>query len=142
MPEGYYKRVPYPNRQEHWLDQAAAENQLIICRCQSCKKLVRYIAADLLPILGPAWRASLDPPFPCSCGEREWISVKCETPSVGDYGHLLVRRPAGIKQTQTWKTVRLGDEIKNEVMALPDRSDFIAIMSGKKPRPRGQKGED
>ncbi len=112
MPEPYYKRVPYPNRQEYWLDQAAKDGQLIVCRCVRCRRLVRYLAADLLPLLGPAHRASVDPPFPCGkCGRLDMIAVKCVVPSSGDYGALGVRRPAGVKHTQLWRTVKLGDAV-------------------------------
>ena len=110
MPEGYYKTVPYPNRQELWLDEAASRGQLIVCRCKECRRLVRYLAADLLPLLGPSHRASIDPPFACSkCGRKDHIAVECVYPTPGDYGHLEVRRPAGIKRIQQWRTVKLGE---------------------------------
>jgi hypothetical protein len=52
------------------------------------------------------------PPFPCSrCGTAEYVRVKFHHPSAGDYGHLVVRRPAGIRRTQTWRSVKLGDEV-------------------------------
>lgn len=136
MPEGYYRRVNYPDPREHWLDVAARAGELIVCNCRSCKRTVRYLASDLLPILGPSHRVATEPPFPCRCGEHELISVKCETPSAGDWGHLYVRRPAGIRQTQTWKTVRLGDELQNTVQALPDRTEWL-VPKGQKRKPRG-----
>jgi len=139
MPEGHYKREPYPNRHEHWLDEAAAKGQLIICRCHTCKRVVRYLATDLLAILGPAHRASIDPPFPCRCGEQSHIAVTCEVPSAGDWGSLAIRRPSGIKQTQLWRTVKLGDEVKNIVHMLPDRSDVSDQLLKRPPRQRGAK---
>ena len=137
VPEGYYKREPYPNRNEHWLDEAAAKGQLIICGCYTCKRVVRYLATDLLAILGPAHRASIDPPFPCRCGERSHIDVKCEVPNAGDWGSLPIRRPSGIKQTQLWRTVKLGDDVQNILQMLPDRSDFGDSLTR---RPQKQRG--
>jgi hypothetical protein len=93
MPEGYLSSVRYPDRREHWLDRAAANGELVVCRCQTCRRFVRYLAADLLPILGPAHRVMVDPPFPCRCGERSLITIKCMTPVGADYGLLDIRRP-------------------------------------------------
>jgi len=121
MPEGYYRPVAWPNRAELWLDQAAAEERLIICRCRTCKRLVRYLASDLLPLLGPDHRVMLTPPYPCRCGEREHISIKIESPSAGDWGSIEVRRPAGIRRTQLWKTVKLGDVVMNTGFGAPVR---------------------
>jgi len=114
MPEQYFRDVRYPDRRQFWLDAAAKQGRLIICRCTRCQRIVRNLAADLLPILGPAHRATADPPFPCGkCGQTDRIKVSCELPNDGDYGALDVRRPAGIKRTQLWRTVKLGDEVKN-----------------------------
>lgn len=48
-------------------------------------------------------------------------------PELGDYGHLTVRRPAGVVRVQKWKTVRLGGEgrsgLKNHASSLdPSRA--------------------
>jgi len=83
------------------------------------------LAADLLRVRGPGHRAATDPPFHCRCGERDRISIKCEVPSAGDWWQLTVRRPAGIRQTQTWQTVKLGDDIKNTVRELSDQSQWF-----------------
>ncbi len=133
MPESINKRESYPSPHDYWLDKAAAENQLIVCRCRTCGRLVRYLAADLLPILGPAHRVREDAPFPCRCGERYYFEVRLMVPSPGDYGHLTVRRPAGIRQTQTWRTVKLGDELRNELHPLPDRTAWF-VPAGIRPR--------
>jgi hypothetical protein len=138
MPEILYKQVPYPNRQERWLDEAAAKGQLIVCRCRRCRRLVRYLAADLLPILGPMHRAEIDAPFACAgCGKRDAIIVKLDTPSAGDVGSLEVRRPSGIKQIQMWRTVKLGDEVRNTLHVLPDLSDPSVALRSKNPPQRG-----
>jgi len=126
-----------------WLDAAAEQGQLITCNCRGCRRVVRYLAADLLPILGPGHRIMLDPPFPCGkCGHADAIEIKLSVPVAGDYGHLDVRRPAGIRQTQTWRTVKLGDDVANRVMALPDRSSWFDTMRRRKdhlpPKLRGE----
>jgi len=120
MPEGYYRPVDYPNRAELWLDQAAEEGHLVICQCRTCKRVVRYLASDLLPLLGPDHRVMLVPPFPCRCGEREHIAIKVEIPAAGDWGSVDVRRPSGIRRTQMWRTVKLGDEVVNAGFGAPD----------------------
>jgi len=123
LPEGYYREVPYPDRRELWLGQAAKDGRLIVCRCTRCQRTLRYLAADLLPILGPAHRASVDPPFPCGkCGQGDRIKISCIISSAGDYGALDVRRPAGIAQTQLWRTVELGDDVSNALRSLKDWS--------------------
>jgi len=114
MPEQYFRDPRYPDRREFWLDAAAKQGRLIICRCARCRRLVRYLAVDLSPLLGPAHRASVDPPFPCGkCGRTDSIRVTCELPNAGDSDSLDVRRPAGIRRTQLWRTVKLGDEVGN-----------------------------
>lgn len=121
MPEGYYRPVAYPNRAELWLDRAAADGQLVICQCKVCKRVVRYLASDLLPLLGPDHRVMLAPPYPCRCGEAHRIAIKVEVPSAGDWGSVEVRRPAGIRRTQLWRTVKLGDDVENVGFGAPDQ---------------------
>jgi hypothetical protein len=68
-------------------------------------------------------------------GKRDAIMVKLETQRAGDFGSLEVRRPSGIKQIQMWRTVTLGDEVKNTLFALPDRSDpMVTLLSRKGPQ--------
>jgi hypothetical protein len=109
MPEEYRKHRPYPG-QYYRLKDAADANQLIVVRCATCRRMVRYLATDLITLLDPLTPAD-QLPYPCSqCGSAAWVSVKVHTPSLGDYGHLVVRRPGPVKRIQTWRTVRLGDE--------------------------------
>jgi hypothetical protein len=143
MPEGYYRETIYPNRSELWLDAAAEEGMVITCNCKRCRRVVRYLAADLLPIMGADHRVMLDPPFLCGkCGQSDAIAIKVEVPAVGDYGHLEVRRPAGIKQRQVWRTVKLGDPVDNKLEPLPDLSDFNESFrrrrAGLPPKQRGE----
>lgn len=110
MPEAYIPERPYPGKgKPYTVAEAAAHNQLIICRCNRCKRLVRYLAADLVVVKGANWDA-IRAPFGCSkCGSDEWIRVDIHTPAPGDYGHLVIRRPSHVVTTQMWKSVTLGD---------------------------------
>lgn len=109
MPSPYRGERPYPG-QEYTLRHAAEAHQLVECRCTLCRRLVRYLAADLVTILHPD-RDALEPPFTCSgCGKTEYIHVKLTSAASGDYGHLLVRRPGPVRLIRTWRWVKLGDE--------------------------------
>jgi hypothetical protein len=111
----------YPSKSEYWLETAARDNQLVTCKCMRCRRVVRYLATDLLPILGPDHRVMIDAPFPCRCGEVDRIAIKVALPGAGDWGSLDVRRPAGIRRTQLWKTVKLGEVIENLGFGAPDQ---------------------
>jgi hypothetical protein len=122
MPEGYYTPAFYPSKSEYWLEAAARDGQLITCRCARCRRVVRYLAQDLLPLLGPDHRVMTVPPFPCRCGERDRIAIKVALPAPGDWGSLEVRRPAGIRRTQTWRTVKLGEKVTNIGFGSPEQA--------------------
>jgi hypothetical protein len=110
MPEGYQKARPYPG-QYYRLKDAAELNQLIIVRCATCRRMMRYLATDLVTLLDPNLPADR-PPFPCSkCSSAARMSVRVHTPELGDYGHLIVRRPGPIRRIRTWRSVKLGDRI-------------------------------
>jgi hypothetical protein len=110
MPEGYIPERPYPGKgKPYTVAEAATHHQLIVCKCARCKRVVRYLAADLVIVKGPAWDA-IDPPFGCSkCGTAEWVRVDIRSPDPGDYGSLMIRRPSHVVTTQMWKSVKLGD---------------------------------
>lgn len=108
MPEGYVSARPYPGKR-YRLRDAAADGQLVVVRCVRCRRLARYLAADLVTLLDPLRDANW-PPYACSkCGQEDMIKVSLHMPTTGDYGHLVIRRPKGVKVTQLWKSVRLGD---------------------------------
>lgn len=108
MPVPYLKAND-PKRYK--LKHAAEDGRLLFCRCTLCFRSVWYLATDLVDIKGPDWDPHL-PPFKCSkCGKDEFIHVSIRLPQEGDIGRLLIRRPAGIRKTQLWKTVKLGDEV-------------------------------
>ena len=130
MPEGYYRPAFYPSKSEYWLETAAKDGQMITCHCARCRRVVRFLAADLLPILGPDHRVMTVPPFPCRCGERERIAIKVALPAPGDWGSVEVRRPAGIKRTQLWRTVKLGEKVTNEGFGAPDQPVQSKLLRG------------
>ena len=110
MPEGYVPSRLYPGK-GYRLRDAARDGQLVILRCGLCHRSARYLASDLVTLVDPSGDAR-DPPFACSrCGTAEHIAVSLRLPELGDYGHLTVRRPAGIRRTQMWRAVKLGDEV-------------------------------
>jgi hypothetical protein len=108
MPEAYQPSRPYPGKR-YRLQDAADANQLIAVRCLRCRRSAHYLASDLIHILNPRADAH-QRPFACSkCWTAADMKVKLISPSPGDYGHLVVRRPGPVRHIQTWKSVRLGD---------------------------------
>jgi len=71
-----------------------------------CFRSQTYLASDLVQIHDPNCDAQAPP---CRCDTEEHIKVTLRTPEPGDYGAGPVRRPAGVRRTQFWKTVLLGD---------------------------------
>ncbi|WP_127751780.1 hypothetical protein [Devosia sp. 1566] len=109
MPQTNPPAHPYPGTR-YQLRHAAANNQIIICRCSLCRRLVRYLATDLVELFGPD-RDALQPPFNCSvCGKSDYVTVRLTSALPGDYGHLSIRRPGEVRTIQTWRTVKLGDD--------------------------------
>lgn len=108
MPEGYRKERPYPGTYRK-LRQAAETNQMVEVWCAPCRRLVRFLAADLVLFFDPE-RDVMIPPFACSrCGNYERLRVTVKQPWDGDFGALDVRRPGLVRRIQTWRTVKLGD---------------------------------
>lgn len=104
MPEGYIPERPYPGKEpKPWLlSESAALGQVLVYKCRLCRRLRRYLAADLLALYGD--RPAYDPAFGCgTCRDRNYTRVDAVTPNLGDYGHLEVRRPG------ERRTVKLGD---------------------------------
>jgi hypothetical protein len=108
MPEAFPKERPYPGTYVRLRDAAQA-HQLIVVKCKDCRRVVRFLAEDLVRILDPDRDVTL-PPFPCSkCGSTDRLHVDVTSAGAGDVGLMEVRRPGPIQRTQTWRTMKLGD---------------------------------
>jgi hypothetical protein len=108
MPTPYWREHHYPGKR-YRLKDAADDALLVVVTCNLCHRAVHYLAADLVSVLDPG-RDAHAPPFPCSrCGHARYVGVKLRSPESGDYGHLSVKRPAGVKTIWLWRTVKLGD---------------------------------
>jgi len=94
------------------LGNAAELGQLLAVRCNLCRRTVHFLASDLLEFFDdetPALRVA----FPCSrCATQQFMRVNLRLPDPGDWGNLLVRRPAEVVRIQKWRTVRLGDNAR------------------------------
>jgi hypothetical protein len=62
MPEGYQSARSYPGKY-YTLAAAAKEGQLVLIRCDLCRRMVLYLASDLVTVLDPR-RDAMDPPYP------------------------------------------------------------------------------
>lgn len=111
MPEQYTKYHRHPAKPIRTLQHAANDGQIIVVRCGLCRRMVNYLASDLVQVLNP--RRPVDaPPFACSkCGTADYMTVKIKTPSAGDYGYLTLRRLLGIRSVSEWGNRPLGDDI-------------------------------
>lgn len=84
------------------LKHLAEDNRAIVYRCTHCRRVNVFLARDVLDIWGPEMRV-YDPPGPCGvCRGPIHVSFKIVTDY--DRGKLVLRRPAGIRQVQLWKT--------------------------------------
>lgn len=114
MPEGYSKYHRHPGKPVRTLQDAANDQQIIIVRCDHCRRLVNYLATDLVQVLNPS-RPVDAPPFACSkCGTANYMIVRVKTPSLADHGHLVIRRLLGVKSVWEWGNRTLGDQLERD----------------------------
>ena len=94
---------PYRNRR---LADAARDGMLLTLRCNLCRRVVHFWAADLVPVLGRDHQAHV-PPWPCTrCGTIEYVSLRWSIPGAADRAGLTVRRPVGQVLRWTWRDER------------------------------------
>jgi hypothetical protein len=114
MPEQYRKFHRHPAKPIRTLQDAADDAQIIVVRCGLCRRMINYLAKDLVQVLNPS-RPVDAPPFACSrCGTGDYMSVRVKTPSMADYGHLIIRRLLRIRSVSEWGNLPLGDELKDD----------------------------
>jgi hypothetical protein len=114
MPEEYRKYHRHPAQPIRTLQHAADDGQIIAVRCNLCRRLINYLATDLVEVLNPS-RPVDAPPFACSrCGTASYMDVRVKTPSAGDYGHLIIRRLLGVRSVSEWGNRPLGEELKRD----------------------------
>lgn len=103
--------VREPAQGEYLWSNVKKTGRILLFNCGLCRKRLYFDPADLIAVYGDCdWQYC---PFVCSrCGKREFIDITMYRPDPGDYGQLTVRRPGKVKHVQTWKTVKLGDEVK------------------------------
>lgn len=112
MPEEYRKYHRHPGQKVRTLQHAADDGQIISVRCNLCRKVVHYLATDLVLVLNPA-RPVDTPPFACSrCGTADYVDVKIKTASTADYCHLVIRRLLRMRKVPEWGNRPLGNDVK------------------------------
>lgn len=75
------------------LDDLAADNRLMVVRCNLCRITENYLAADLAKVMGgrqTAFNAFSRCPH---CGKGQWLRVDIRLPTFLDDGKLRIRRP-------------------------------------------------
>lgn len=109
MPEYPRRKLPSSYYKSYRLMDAARDGKLYIIKCKLCKKTMNFMARDLATIKD-ATIGALDLRFKCSkCDSGSYIEVDMRSPNPGDYGSLIIQRPAGQEVKQLWKQVLLGD---------------------------------
>ncbi len=109
MPESYLPIRAHPAKPFRTIKDAADDGQLLVLKCNLCRRTTYFLAIDLLTIIDPKHPVHI-PPFPCGrCKTREYVNVKIHHPNPGDYGQLPVRRPGKIVRIQKWRNVKLGE---------------------------------
>ncbi|RII39010.1 hypothetical protein DL237_10050 [Pseudooceanicola sediminis] len=88
------------------LGDAARDGQIVVLRCNRCRRTVNFLAIDLVPIIG-AYHNAHEPVFNCTwCKTGEWVTTRLRIPQLEEYGYLTIRRPGRV--IQTWYDAKLG----------------------------------
>jgi hypothetical protein len=109
MPQSYLPIRAHPAKPFRTVSDAAMDGQLLVQKCNLCRRTTHFLASDLIDIIDPKHPVHI-PFFQCSrCATSEYINTSVHHPSPGDYGRLDVRRHGPRVQVQKWRTVKLGD---------------------------------
>jgi hypothetical protein len=107
MPAGHPPIRAHPAKPFNTLADAARNGQLIVQRCNLCRRRINYLATDLIGVADPKHPTHI-PLFPCGkCGTNEYVSIRVESAGADKIGKVVIRRPG--KLVQKWRTVMLGD---------------------------------
>lgn len=60
MPEEYRKYHRHPAQHIRTLQDAADDGQIIAVRCNLCRRLINYLATDLILVLNPIYSRGFD----------------------------------------------------------------------------------
>lgn len=83
------------------LKHIAEEGRVIVYRCNRCRNVTHFLASDVVDLWGPEMKV-YEPPASCGkCGAAGYMTVRFYVPTAADIGHLVLRRPAGVRQL--WK---------------------------------------
>ena len=94
---------PFRNRR---LAEAASDRMLLTLRCNLCRRVTHFWAADLVPVIGEQHQIHV-PPWPCSrCRTAEYINVTWCIPSGAMLDGLTVRRPVRKIERWIWRDER------------------------------------
>jgi hypothetical protein len=85
------------------LHHAAEQGKLIIYRCAFCKRSTAFVATDVVTIWNPDASILIAPDSCGACKKAGYMSVTVRPPGHDDVGHLIVRRPAGVRHVQLWR---------------------------------------
>lgn len=82
----------------------AADGRCIRVHCNLCRRTLHFFCTDLVEIYDPDMLAHEFRP-PCSkCRKSDWVSVRSFFPGPDDVGRIMMRRPAGVRTTQLWRS--------------------------------------
>lgn len=83
--------------------EAAHDGMLITMRCNACRRVTHFWAADLVQVLGDDHQVHI-PPWPCSrCRTREYIDMSWTVATADRLNGLTVRRPVSKVERWIWR---------------------------------------
>lgn len=105
---GSHPNIPKPMT----MAEAGRLGWVVKIRCNGCFKSAYYLASDLAAVFGDDRFVDRPPPIVCSrCKTASMLHAEAGSPDAGAWGNLVIRRPGPVRQIQTWRTVKLGDEV-------------------------------
>lgn len=108
------------------LGDLAADDRLMVVRCNLCRRTSYFLASDLMRVYGA--KAKMHGVFEqCSkCGRFHYLHVGTRLPNADDIGKLKVRRPKLVHVQWSWREVPYEDPKRR-----PQTSrEFIARSRG------------